>query len=203
MNIQMSKGIKGDSPRARIGRPTERGASMIELAFLLPILIVLAFGVVDIGRLIHARLVITNVSREGGSLASRDIREGSALIAMLQSSAAPFDLKTTDGRIWVTRIKSGTSTNNPEPFIESRFDGGTLNANSSITGAVGNTPGGLSPAIHNHLQFDSQNNTSDISEVTVVEVFYLYRPITPLPKFVENLVLPGSGGMLIGSKAVF
>jgi hypothetical protein len=176
---------------------------MIELAFLLPILIMLAFGVVDIGRLIHARLVITNVSREGGSLASRDIRQGNALITMLQSSASPFDLKNAEGRIWLTRIKAGEKKEDPEPHIDSRFTGGTLVAASAITGSVGNAPGGLSPALYNHLRFNTGNSTADISEITVVEVFYLYRPITPLPKFVENLVLPGSGGMLIGSKAVF
>jgi hypothetical protein len=176
---------------------------MIELAFILPILIVLAYGVVDIGRLIHARLVITNVSREGGSLASRGIRTGSTLVGVLQSSATPFDLKNAEGKIWITSIKAGTSTTQPEPYIASRFNGGLLNAPSSITGPLGGKPAGLSTAIYNHLQFDSLNKTSDIAEVTVVEVFYLYRPITPLPKFVKDLVLPGSGGMLIGSKAVF
>jgi hypothetical protein len=194
---------KRDRTRARGGRKAERGASMLELALILPILLVLAYGVVDVGRLIHARLVVTNVSREGGSLASRGIRDGAPLITMLQSSAAPFDLKNAEGRIWITSIKSGISESAPEPYIASKLNGGLLNATSSILGGVGDSPKGLSSAIYNHLKYNAQNNTSDISEVTVVEVFYLYRPITPLPKFVENLVLPGSGGMLIGSKAVF
>jgi Flp pilus assembly protein TadG len=176
---------------------------MIELAFILPILIVLAYGVVDIGRLIHARLVITNVSREGGSLGSRDIRTGQELVNVLQSSAAPLDLKNAEGRVYVIKIKAGYSDTVPEPYISLKSQGGLLNASSSITGGVGETPQGLSAAIYNHLRYNSGNNTSDITEVTVVEVFYLYRPITPLPKFVENLVLPSSGGMLIGSKAVF
>ncbi len=156
----------------------------------------------DFGRLIHARLVVTNVSREGGSLASRDIREGDALITMLQSSAAPFNLKNADGRIYLTKIKAGTSVQNSEPYIDSRFQGGLLNAASSITGSVHGTPQGLSSTIYNHLRYVTQNNASDISEVTVVEVFYLYRPITPLPKLIENHFLP-SGGLLIGSRAVF
>ncbi len=70
----------------------ERGVALVELALLLPLLVVLAFGVIDLGRLIHARLVVTNVSREGGSLASRDIQTGNDLITMLQSSATPFNL---------------------------------------------------------------------------------------------------------------
>ena len=36
----------------------------------------------------------------------------------------------------------------------------------------------------------------------MVEVFYHYRPITPLPNFVQNL-FPVNGGILIGSRAIF
>jgi len=187
-----------------LGHPEgQRGAALVELAFLLPILIVLVLGIIDFGRLIHARLVMTNVSREGGSLGSRDIRVGSQLVSMLQSSAAPFDLSGGDGRIYVTKIRAGESLLAPEPYIHSRATGGTLDVPSGITGREGDTPGGLQYPIYGHLRFRTANNTSDISEVTIVEVFYLYRTITPLPEFVQGLILPNSGGILIGSRATF
>ena len=138
------------------------------------------------------------MSREGGSLASRGIRDGAALISMLQSSASPLNLKNANGRIWLTRIKSGTTAEDPDPYIQSRFTDGTLVAASSITGSQGDTPAGLSPALFNHLQYNSTNNTSDRAEVTVVEVFYLYRPVTPLPEIMKNLILPGGEGLPVG-----
>jgi hypothetical protein len=181
-----------------------RGTSLLEMALLLPILVVLAFGVIDIGRLIHARLVVTNVSREGGSLASRDLRQPADLISMLQSSATPFDLKN-QGRIYVTKIKAGTSAN-PSPYVAKKDkDGAYTLAISSITvDPPNNLPRGvgLSAVLWDHLQYEAAQKASDIAEISVVEVFYLYRPITPLPNFVQNLVLP-TGGILIGSKAVF
>ena len=187
-----------------LGHPEgQRGAALVELAFLLPILIVLVLGIIDFGRLIHARLVMTNVSREGGSLGSRDIRVGSQLVSMLQSSAAPFDLSGGDGRIYVTKIRAGESLLAPEPYIHSRATGGTLDVPSGITGREGDTPGGLQNPIYGRLRFRAANNTSDISEVTIVEVFYLYRTITPLPEFVQGLILPDRGGILIGSRATF
>jgi len=203
MNESHSGKNSGFRFRYRRGHWPERGASMVELAFILPILVVLVFGIVDLGRLIQARLVVTNVSREGGSLASRDIRDGAALISMMQSSAAPLDLKNANGRIWLTKIKSGTTEDDPDPYIYRRYTDGTLVAASSVTGSVGDTPAGLSSVLFNHLRYNSTNNTSDIAEVTVVEVFYLYRPVTPLPEFMQNLILPGGQGLLIGSKAVF
>ena len=201
MNREHDSKGKRDRFGSRGGRKAERGASLVELAFILPILVVLVFAVVEFGRIIQARLVITNVSREGGSLASRSIQVGPNVITMLQASAAPLDLKNAYGRIWVTRIQAGTAAN-PDPTIASRDNGGLLNASSSITGSVGAKPGGLSAAIYNHLRFETQQNMADIAEVTVVEVFYLHRPITPLPGFVTSSILP-SGGLLIGSKAVF
>ena len=181
----------------------QRGAALVELAFLLPILIVMVLGIIDFGRLIHARLVVTNVSREGGSLGSRDIRVGNQLVNMLLSSAAPFNLSGGDGRIYVTKIRAGESLLDPEPYIQSRAAGGTLDVPSGITGNVGDTPGGLQDPIYGRLRFRAANNTSDISEVTIVEVFYLYRTITPLPEFVQNIILPDRGGILIGSRATF
>ena len=50
-------------------------------------------------------------------------------------------------------------------------------------------------------EFDNQ--TSDISEITVAEVFYKYRPITPLPNFIEGILLTHGDGIIIGSKSVF
>lgn len=182
-------------------RDGERGAALLELALLLPLLVVLAFGVIDLGRLIHARLVVTNVSREGGSLASRDIRVGNDLIAMLQSSATPFNLQT-DGRIYVIKIKAGETRYDPLPYIDSRASGGTYSVGSSITGTVGDTPGGLSSTMMNHLTFRTAINTSELSEISIVEVFYHYRPITPLPNIIQNM-FPHNGGILIGSRAIF
>jgi hypothetical protein len=183
-------------------RDGERGAALLELALLLPILVVLAFGVIDLGRLIHARLMVANVTREGGSLASRDIQTGDNLIAMLQSSATPFDLQA-QGRIYVTKIKAGETQANSLPYIDSKFQGGAYVVSSSIGGNVGQAPTGLSTTMYNHLRFEpAPQSTSDISEISIVEVFYYYKPITPLPNFVQNL-FPVNGGILIGSRAIF
>jgi len=187
-----------------VRRNGERGASLLELALLLPLLVVLAFGVIDLGRLIHARLVVTNVSREGGSLASRDRGEAN-LIAMLQSSATPFNLKN-QGHIYITKIGAEDPTGlppRPDPYIISRSQDGLLSVSTSIVGAEnGKLQSGLSQALIDHLSIDPQINTTHISGVTVVEVFYNYIPITPLPNFIQNM-FPNNGGIIIGSKSVF
>ncbi|HBV98145.1 MAG: hypothetical protein JL50_00440 [Peptococcaceae bacterium BICA1-7] len=47
----------------------DRGQAMVELALVLPILLVLFMGVIEFGRVYHSYLVITNASREGARVA--------------------------------------------------------------------------------------------------------------------------------------
>jgi len=47
------------------------GAALVELAIILPVLLLLAFGVFELGRAIQAKNIITNMSREGANLAAR------------------------------------------------------------------------------------------------------------------------------------
>jgi hypothetical protein len=180
----------------------KKGIAALELALILPILLVLVFGIIDFGRLIRARLIITNVSREGGSMVSRSFKSGDDLLTMLQSSGAPLDLNGS-GKIYVSRIKAGTSRSSPNPLIDPQVLKGNLSVSSQIRTNVTNL--GLSAALYQHLIFEgSPQNTSDIAEVWVVEVYYKYKPITPLPNFIENILsTPGYDGLIIGSKSVF
>jgi len=180
-----------------------KGTALIEFCFILPLLVIMVLFIIDFGRLIQARIIITNVTREGGNLASRDIKTGNDLISMLQSSAAPLDLQQS-GRICISSIEAGFNQNNPDPFIsvqDPQLCRGSLNVQSGISS--GATHLGLTDDLYNHLVFDDTNQASDIDGVTVVETFYIYRPITPLPRFIANIFLTDGDGTIIGSRAVF
>jgi hypothetical protein len=176
----------------------EKGTSAVEMALILPILLMILFSIIDLGRFIHARYIISSVSREGGSLGSRDIQSAADLITMLQNAALPLDLATS-GRIFIWKISAGTKRTTPYPFIDtnSSRDGGALSVSSSIGSNMQNL--GISQSVYNHLVFNNVNNTADISQVTVVEVFYRYTPITPV-RFVPGL---GNRGYILSSKAEF
>jgi Flp pilus assembly protein TadG len=183
-----------------------RGIAALEFALILPLLVILAFGIIDFGRLINARLVITNVSREGGNLASRyrDVEiqaQANDLLNLLQISGKPLDLDTY-GKIYITKILAGTSTHT-QPTIAAQVGKGNLSVSSKIVGSS-STMGLSQQGLFNHLVFNASHQTADISEITVVEVFYKYKPITPLPGLIQNiLTTPGYDGIVIGSKAVF
>ncbi|MDD2391156.1 MAG: pilus assembly protein [Desulfobacterales bacterium] len=176
----------------------KKGVAAVEFALIVPVLLILIFGIIDFGRLIHARMVITNVSREGGNLASRFKNissEGDTLLDLLQTSGAPLSL-AGDGKIYITRIDAGTSSKIP-PKKAAQVEKGSLSVNSSCE----NTHFGLSQELYDHLKFDETNQTADISEVIVTEVFYKYSAITPLPEFITNIFTDGT--IILSSKSVF
>ena len=121
----------------RRGYLGECGVSALEMALILPLILLIVFGIIDFGRLYSARVVLTNLAREGGSLASRDIDPNPPppppnLITMLQDGASPLNLANS-GQIYITKIRAGTSKNNPNPTIDSASaHGGALSVQSSI-----------------------------------------------------------------------
>ncbi len=197
MNSSIYKAIKLKINGGHIGK---RGASTVEFVLILPVMLTMFCAIIDLGRLIQARLVLTNVAREGGSLGSRDIQSAANLISMLQSAASPLDIKAS-GKIYIWKIRAGTTEYHPNPTIDlnTSKNGGDLSVLSSIGTSEANL--GLTPALYDQLVFDpdENKNTANISEVTVVEVFYKYMPITPL-SFIPWLP---EDGIIISSKAEF
>ncbi len=48
----------------------DRGATAVEFALLLPVLLLLLFGIIDFGRALNAQITLTQAVREGARLAS-------------------------------------------------------------------------------------------------------------------------------------
>ncbi len=165
-----------------------KGIAALEFALVVPIVLILVLGVIDFGRLINARLIITNVSYEGGNLASRyrDIEiehEAQNLLDLLVGSAKPLDIDNL-GKIIISKIRAADFPDE-QPTVAVQVERGGLNVESSIGNDKPNL--GLSPELYNHLVFKEENGTSDILGVTVVEVFYKYNSITPLGNLIGGL----------------
>jgi Flp pilus assembly protein TadG len=67
-----TKNAHGARWQRRAARPRRRGAAVVELAVTSPLLILLAFGVVEYAQLMHAGQVVSNASRRGARLAARN-----------------------------------------------------------------------------------------------------------------------------------
>jgi len=92
----------------------QRGVAAVEAALLLPLLMLLLFGMVDAARALQANIIMTNIGREGANLVSRgntDLETGSQdILFALMSSAPPLDVGN-QGMVYITRVM-GVVTNN-------------------------------------------------------------------------------------------
>jgi len=91
----------------------QRGVAAVELALLLPMLVVLLLCAIDGARALQANIIMTNISREGANLVARgstDLESGSQdIIYALMASAPPLDVKR-QGMMYITTVM-GTNTN--------------------------------------------------------------------------------------------
>lgn len=190
---------ESSAPLARRGLRDARGSALVELALAMPLLMLLVFGVVDLGQAVNTRMILTNVCREGGSIGCRQDPLQSTLPDLLMSSAAPLSLGGADGRVIVTRITSGTSVASPNPRITAQYQRGGL----AVSGSAVGSGLGLSSPVYAHLVYDADQGIADLTSVTVVEVWFKYRPITPLSNFLPGLLTPDDGGLIMHSRSVF
>ncbi len=76
---------------------------MIELALVLPILLLLALGVIDFARAIQFNNVVNHLSREGANLAARSSEQPQIILKALMDNAAPLEMNMS-GMMYITRL---------------------------------------------------------------------------------------------------
>src|SRR6266550_9643907 len=64
------KGASMKRRRRAAGDSRDRGSVAVEFALLLPVLLLLIFGIIDFGRALNAQITLTQAAREGARLAS-------------------------------------------------------------------------------------------------------------------------------------
>ena len=159
---------------------SQRGMATIEMAAMVSMLLLMVFVIVDFGGLIQAQAVVTNIAREGGSLASRDLKNGPDLLSLLAASSAQlkFPENPTRYKIYLAKIDAGVDTNNPDPTCTVQEDG-------QLVGVEGLSPSqhprcDLPQNLYDLLTFDDTFQASPISQLTVVKVYWVHLPMTPM-----------------------
>jgi len=166
------------------------GAALVELAIILPVLLLLAFGVFEFGRAIQAKNIITSMSREGANLAARTQETPQTIMDAIASTADPLDMGA-NGMIFITEVMGvddGTGTVNPIVQEQDRYvNGGYTTATSRVWGGCSSWTDGkctVSGDLHADLEGDGaltysgmELSLNDGQTVYAVEVFYNYIPI--------------------------
>jgi Flp pilus assembly protein TadG len=120
------------------GLRTERGAAAVEFALVLPILLVLIFGIVEFGRAFQVRATLEAAAREGARVMAVQNDPAAARTAV-QSASTSLNPSVTADQIAITPDSCDTATagtnavvtiSYTEPFLTGFFgDGIDLSVN--------------------------------------------------------------------------
>ena len=172
------------------------GQSLMEFALVLPVILVLALGVIEIGYALLDEHVVTKLSREGSNLISRDTPLVQARVALESMATQPVDF--SDGsRLIFSVIRKGATTGTPnfnQHILYQRYEFG----DSSLPGSAIRMFGSGSFPDPEYVAMGADTNTglrirpetmpADLDlpiggMMYVTEIYTRHRLITPLDQF--------------------
>jgi TadE-like protein len=184
----------------------KRGQALVEMTLILPMLLTLTLGAVELANIIYTYQVMHHLAAQGASMASRitppttldDVINGVIDASCPIISRGPLAVATCPAsnaprwRVVYTQMGPDTTQPDPKPYvvIKQRVMGsGTVNSSKQICASCGlaatytcdpATGGCFTPNVPNIATIGS-GQTLD-----AFEVFYDYVPITVLGNFVSD-----------------
>ncbi len=147
---------------------SKKGQSLIELTLMFPLMLLMVYGVVEVGQIISTYLTLTHTTREGANLASRGTPPNTALDAIILAADPTIrNDNQSQWRIIYSEIiqQAGGPPGPPYTYeISDQILRGNF-AHSSKIGAVG--------AI---VTIPGIENVGPGQTFKVIEVFYDYGP---------------------------
>ncbi|HTY63385.1 MAG TPA: TadE family protein [Acidobacteriota bacterium] len=179
---------------------SSRGQVLVELAIVMPLLILIVLGVVEMSYLLYDQHVLIRLSREGSNLISRDVSLGDAGTAMTSMVNPPVDLSSSNSKMIftvLTKYSSGANTN--YVIVYQRYEIGSLTAASAFTtqGALSSSSFGsapdyiaVNPANDTNLRVTNVPSSLTLNQgqfVYVTEIYSRHALITYLNNFGVSL----------------
>lgn len=175
----------------------EAGQSLVEFAVVLPFLVLVAFGVIELSYALLDLHVVTSFSREGSNLISRNTSLKDAVTAMRYMTSRPLNLDDGSSKIIlsvVRRVATPGAANYDRDILYQRTEYGTLAAQSRLTGgggAFGSAPDyqALNPDDDAGLRIGNLPVTlTRGGTLFITEVFTRHTTLTPVDSF--GLIVP-------------
>jgi hypothetical protein len=156
-------------------RRNNSGQALVELALIMPMLMIFVFGIVDYTRALYDQEVITNLAGEGSSMASRGARLSDTAAAVW--SDADIDMASS-GCVVITSVSSPSSGSYK---VGDQAYSTVCNSGTSKIGCAPPASGCGNATIPPLVQTVLQSSSNP--KVFITEVYFKFSPVTPVGKF--------------------
>jgi Flp pilus assembly protein TadG len=118
----------------------DRGAAAVEFALVLPILLVLVFGIIDFGRLYFTQITLTDAAREGVRVLALEGASGSGYTAAQAATDAQTRvLDAVTGVDGTVTVGTGTCTTGEPVTVTATTDFSFITPLPDLAGLLGIT----------------------------------------------------------------
>ncbi len=118
----------------------DRGAAAVEFALLLPVLLLLVFGLIDFGRALNAQITLTQAAREGARAASLPGWSQSSVVSRTQGAATGL----TGVSVSVAGCQTGDGAAGKDAVVQVSYSFSFITPISAIAGLFGGSGFGSS-----------------------------------------------------------
>jgi TadE-like protein len=171
------------------------GQSLIEFAVILPFVLILVLGVIEVAYALQDQHLITKLTREGSNLISRDTSLEDAATSMKSMGSLPVNFADGSSKIIFSVIKRGATTGSPnydKMLLYQRYAYGTYSGTSALktrgSGSFGGAPDFQAVDSDSNTSLQITNLPTDLVSVKgamiyVTEIFTRHALITPVNGF--------------------
>jgi Flp pilus assembly protein TadG len=174
-------------------KKNERGQAVVEFAVLLPLIVLLLLGVVEVSYALLDQHVVTKLTREGSNLISRDTSLQDAAVAMTKMGTRPVDFNTSSRVIFsvIKQVATTGASNFGQPVLYQRYSYGAIAGPSAITtrgtGSFSGAPDYQANNSDNDTNLQITNLPSGLISnggmLYVTEIYTRHDLITPFDRF--------------------
>jgi uncharacterized protein (UPF0333 family) len=169
-----------------------RGQSLLEFALVLPLILVVILGVIEVSYALLDQHVVTKLSREGSNMISRDASLLDAANAMKNMSSGPVNFATSSTLILsvIKMVNTAGAGNFNQAVLYQRYQVGAIAASSTLltagAGAFGGAPDYLAANSDNDGNLRLLNLPANLMVpgglLYVTEIYSTHPLITPFDK---------------------
>ena len=174
-------------------KKNERGQAMVEFAVVLPLIVLILLGVIEVSYALLDQHVVTKLTREGSNLISRDASLQDAAVALTKMGTRPVDFNTSSRVIFsvIKQVATAGAANFGRPVLYQRYSYGALSGTSGLTTRGSGSFGGAPDYQANNSDNDTNLQITNLPAgmltnggmLYVTEVFTRHDLITPFDKF--------------------